>query len=215
MKFTVIKPLNQIVPELTPEIKKSFMNVGRSICPEFKIPDEIKETVLNLCLYFLGLESKLDSNRGIYLHGTYGIGKTTLLATIRKWLASDMFPIKGNGFISTSIEEIIDIYKREGNIERFMLNREDYNPGPRHLLINEYGKDIKDKIYGTEVNQIINSLLMRRYEIYQNHTKLTHVTSNFEPSESFGSNDPAIYDRIKEMFNVIELKGESFRKQEI
>jgi len=88
-------------------------------------------------------------------------------------------------------------------------NKEEYGyVFPRHLLINEFGKEIKDKIYGTEAQQIINSLMMRRYEVLQSSGKVTHITSNHLPK----SNDQALNDRYVEMFNLVEIKGKSFRK---
>ena len=74
---------------------------------------------------------------------------------------------------------VIETYKKENRLDKFGYRAE---IGPGHLCINEFGKTVQEKIYGTEADAIIESLFMTRYEIFQSG-KLTHVTSNYSPSE--------------------------------
>lgn len=61
----------------------------------------------------------------------------------------------------------------------------------------------------TNSNAIVSSLFMIRYELFQKGF-FTHVTSNYHPKDlGFES---VIMDRINEMFNFIEFKGDSFRR---
>lgn len=207
-KFVSEAKIKTIENELTANMKHAFILSANEVCDKFVVTDEMRPILNNLCLYFLGLPGIYDLNKGIYLIGDYGVGKSTLMKCYRKWL-SDWWPFNGNGFMVTSIEEIIEHYKKSGSLEKFTNNKEEEGfPNPRHLLINEFGKEIKDKIYGTEAEQIINSLMMLRYDIFQNMGKVTHITSNYYPK----SQDLALSDRYVEMFNVININGNSFRK---
>jgi len=168
-----------------------------------------KEIVINMLKYFTGNEG-YDMNKGIYLFGPYGVGKTTLFETIKSVLGNIIIVDENknrqsaNGFISASIEQIIEHYKREGNIDKFGFCERKAN-----LCIHEFGKRINERIYGTDANSVIESLLMIRYELYQNGY-LTHVTGNYHPNDV--SMPDIIKDRMIEMFNFIEFKGESLRK---
>jgi len=160
--------------------------------------------VLNLLLpYFTG-NGSLDLNKGIYLYGSFGTGKTIMFEIIRKWLA-ELFRFNQNGFYSTSIEEIIEYYKKDNSFGKFGYGVDGMN---MNICINEFGKKVNEKIYGNDVNELLNSLIMIRYELFRNQ-KITHVTSNYHPEKL--KLEPIIKDRIVEMFNFIELKGESFR----
>jgi len=185
-------------------IKEHYLIVANSlITDEYKINDNNKGVITELLKYFTG-NGELDLNKGIYLYGDYGTGKTIIFEAVR-CVISDIFPFNPNGYLTTSVERIIEHYKIESNLVRFGYSVDDI---PINLCINEFGKVVQEKIYGTDVNKIIESLFMIRYELFQ-LGKLTHVTSNVSPQEL---NYPALVkDRMSEMFNFIEIKGKSFR----
>ena len=83
---------------------------------------------------------------------------------------------------------------------------------PKHVLINEFGYQYDIKHFGTDVNELIEAWLMKRYDIFQDYKKLIHITSNFGIKDLQANFHPKVVDRFREMFNFIELKGKSFRK---
>ena len=168
------------------------------------MPKANAQVISDLLCYFTG-NGVLDLDKGIYLYGAYGSGKTALMASIRRYLA-DYFPFNSNGFLSVSLEKIIEDYKSEGNIAKYSCG---INDNPINLCIDEFGKEMNEKIYGTSADSVIKSMFMVRYELF-GRGKLTHVTSNFSPEEL--NVEPILKDRMTEMFNFIELKGESFRR---
>lgn len=184
-------------------IKKEFINIANDITGKYIIKEP--EILTGLLKYFTGSIGVYDLNKGIYLFGKFGVGKTVMFKIIQKLIAK-LFPFNKNGFHITSIEQIIDHYKKENNLDKFGYREESK---PLHLCINEFGKSINEKIYGTNADAIIHSLMMVRYELFQKG-KLTHVTSNYNPAKL--DVEPIIKDRLVEMFNVIEITGDSFRK---
>jgi DNA replication protein DnaC len=170
----------------------------------------------HLCLYFTGFPSdKYSLNKGIYLYGWYGTGKTTIFDNFREVLIQCK---SKNVFIVTSIEQVIEHYREHQNLKKFYYNyQENDKYTPFHLIINDYGCEINQKIYGTDVFEIINELIMLRYECFKNreNPKLTHITSNisFNDKDKFWERTPhRIKDRLLEMFNVIKINGKSFRQ---
>ncbi len=172
----------------------------------------MKTIITELLKYFTGNESEYSLKKGIYLYGSFGVGKTVIFRIIQRLLSAisplgeDGKKINKNGFMITSLEQIIETYKSDGNMDYFGYRKESK---PIHLCINEFGKPINEKIYGTQANELIYSLFMIRYELFQTGY-LTHTTSNFRPEKL--NIEPIIKDRMVEMFNFIEVKGESLRK---
>lgn len=186
-------------------IKKTFLHIGTGFAgKDYVINQNNSAIITDLLKYFTG-NGDLDMRKGIYLFGNFGVGKTIIFHTIRK-LLSELFPFSPNGFAITSIEQIIEMYKFEKSLLKFGYNKDDL---PVNLCINEFGKKMSEKIYGTDVNSILESLFMIRYELFQKG-KLTHVTSNYNPAEL--DLPDIIKDRMVEMFNFIEIKGDSFRE---
>lgn len=195
------------------ELKKIYLSIGKSIVGKnFVVQDEIKTIITNLLKYFTGNESEYNLEKGIYLYGNFGVGKTVTFKILQK-LLSEISPYdetgkkqNANGFMITSLEQIIETYKSDGNMDYFGYRRESK---PLHLCINEFGKPINEKIYGTQADNLIYSLFMVRYELFQTGI-LTHVTSNFKPEKL--NIEQIVKDRMVEMFNFIEVKGDSLRK---
>jgi len=79
-----------------------------------------------------------------------------------------------------------------------------------HLAIDELGREPMDaKHYGTGIN-VVQIILQLRYEVRREF--ITLATTNLNPDIEFESKyGDYIADRVKEMFNVIEIKGKSRR----
>jgi predicted ATPase len=194
-------------------IKNTFMKSGKNLIGEkFTVLKCQSSIITELLKYFTGNQCIYDLNKGIYLFGIFGIGKSMLFEIIRKTISDlakfDEFgkKINPNGFLITSSEQIIETYKHDGNLDYYGYRKESV---PIDLLINEFGKKLNDKIYGTDANELLNSLFMIRYELFQRGI-LTHVTSNSHPDKL--DLQPILLERAIEMFNFVELNGESFRK---
>lgn len=196
--------------------KEDFINdafvysVEKRIKRDFLMSDENKLKIIELLKYFTGNECSLDLTKGIFLYGNFGVGKTTIMESIKEclFIVSEMGwdgkKINPNSFMSASIEIIIEHFKKEKNLIKY-----GFDEVKRNLCIHEFLKKMSEKIYGTDVNSIIESLVMIRYELYQ-IGYLTHATSNANPFEI--DMPEIVRDRMVEMFNFIEISGSSLRK---
>ena len=196
--------------EMTSLFKQLIMKIGKEVVKDFYIPDHLKPIYNNLLLYFTGNEGPYDLDKGIYLYGEYGIGKTVTMKIFSKFL-STLWNFGPNNFGMTSIEQILETLKADGNLQKYGLNWDGDKERPFSTCINELGKTVDEKYYGTRAQSVINSMLMVRYEIFQNRKAMTHATSNYRPSQLEGF-DGAILDRFNEMFNFIPVGGRTFRK---
>jgi len=213
-EFMILDLEDNILAEMS--FKRKFLNFANEKIEGFKIIEDNKTTLNDLFLYFHGNIGTFDLKKGIYLHGEFGCGKTSIMMLFSKYLANE-FPFSKNGFGNTSIEEVAEYYKngrdekgnKENSIEKYVIS--EITGNPYSICLHEIGKEINEKYYGTDINQVINSLMMRRYEVFQKYGTRTHCTSNFHPS-NLKCFDNAVLDRLKEQFNFVEWKGGSFRK---
>ncbi len=185
-----------------------IVNIFKHFEPGFIETEKIKSTIQKLLYYFTG-SGLFDGSlkKGIMLIGPVGTGKSLIFKVFKAYTGKIL---RTNSFQYHFSHEIIDNVNVNGVefLEKYNHNFD--NP------ITCYIDDIASrneiiKYYGTEVN-VMEQLLSIRYNVYSRYRKLTHVTSNKYPSDFKGLYDERIIDRMKEMFNIIELKGKSFRK---
>jgi hypothetical protein len=184
---------------------------------EYQFTEHNKPILDNLIYYFLGHAKEYDLNKGIALVGDYGCGKSTIFNIFHEFLRT-VFPFNKNLFRICSIEDIIEDSAKSDFMSSPYINNvkvdgsgSHYNK-PIHILLNEFGHVYNIKKYGTDVNQLIEMFIMKRYDIFQQNGKLTHITTNYFPKQLENHYHPKVVDRFREMFNIIELKGESLRK---
>ena len=198
-------------------IEQSISDIALNYNRDYEWTHEIIKVHEDLANYFYGIKHSLDLDKGIALMGVYGVGKSTIFNIWHDHLRFN-HPFCDNLFINASLEEILDDISEHGYINRKFVNNVtetscgSKNINPRHILINEFGQRYDIKTYGTDINQLFESFMMKRYDIFQQRKKLTHITTNFGADELENLFHPKLIDRFKEMFNIIELKGESFRK---
>lgn len=188
-----------------------ILNIFKYLEPNFIVNEYNKEVIGRLLDYFVGAgNSFYDLNKGIALFGGVGTGKS-LIFKVFKIYTKDV--IKINSFISYNAQDIIDIINTKGVASFDSIN---YFNGVTSKPTTIYVDDVASKNetvknFGTEIS-VIESLLSVRYNIFARYKKLTHITSNKYPNELTEIYDVRIVDRMVEMFNLVELDGESHRK---
>lgn len=168
------------------------------------ILDEYNEPViLQLYLYFTNDSAFCgDLYKGVMLQGKFGCGKTLIFET---------FSLIHNYFIQkfhwrVPLLTFIKSVTLQENIEKHSIQQYTQRP----LIIDEFGRESKTiQNYGN-ITRPISELLSIRSDI----GVVTHGTTNFT-FQTLSSDDfygGMIGDRLKSMFNFIELKGDSKRQ---
>ena len=148
--------------------------------------------------------------KGLLIIGKYGNGKTSILRTLSTMFNHFKMPIRfrtvNSHDLVTEWESISSQGGRHLFFEKYLCSM---------LHIDDVKKERKASNYGTV--EIIRDILEKRYD-----KKLkTFITCNYRESDKEGNLKDAliefsrygnhIYDRLFEMFNIIEFKGKSFR----
>jgi len=202
---------------------KIIKKIALYLQPNYIFTEEICQILKILLLYFSGQKEDANSekiifnksislNKGLLLVGGVGVGKSLIFEILQIYTTR---VLRRNGFQYHSASSIIDFLNINGKVyyNLFKENRQDENTiKPITCYIDDIAsKNEIVKHFGTEYNAI-QELISIRYEVFIRHKKLTHLSTNIFPKqlkEIYGSR---IIDRMREMFNIIELKGESFRK---
>lgn len=199
--------------------KRLLGKCANTIKPGYDWNPHLIEIATNLIPYFAGLKCDYKIEKSIALCGTYGVGKSMLMRIFKEYMNN----LPGyqwnhpNVFRIISIEDVIHamcatdplntpiLYNKQMELDRPVSR-------PANILINEFGFKYKGKSFGTDYQELIEMFIMKRYDIFQEFGKMTHVTMNFGTDELKEVFSDKILDRFKEMFNIIPVHGTSYRK---
>lgn len=150
----------------------------------------------------------VDYNKGFFLYGTLGRGKSMTLNAMQKYMNSIKRRFWKNdyriGAWWKTASELANIYAADGQSALIQYAADDMN-----LVIDEFGREpIPASNYGTKMN-VLQFLLQLRYD--KRRSTVTHITTNLNPDQLEPIYGDYVADRCKEMFNFIEFDGESLR----
>lgn len=173
--------------------------------------DEFNKNTLNLvCKYFSNDETfetmhKADLSKGFFFYGKPGTGKTSIFKIIQN--ISKKYNLKNIWFPITSTSDVV----LEFNIDKqkdFVIKK--YTRG--NYLFDDLGaEDQANNVYVFGKDEIFIRIFEFRYNLFISKGIKTHLTSNLNISEISKRYGKRVEDRFYEMFNFIEIKGESRR----
>jgi len=168
----------------------------------------------------LSKSSNPSFDKGILIVGTFGNGKTAAMRVFEKIFRT----VKGMSFKGYTANEVVTMFEKCND----ELSKEDFNKkvnlGQRYFddikterIASNYGKvNIFKDILETRYNKMFDKIEEKKI------IEKTYITCNYKEGfegnvevalEEFGEKyGGRVYDRLFEMFNVIEFKGKSFRK---
>lgn len=168
------------------------------------------------------LEGPYNPEKGLWLYGNIGTGKSTMLEIIRQYCAKvrprrryrDLnYPgllvaepwVYGFNIVNTAF--VAGAFAKGGYpaIERYIVNC--------RQAFDEVGRETIPTGYFGNLENVFQYIIQRRYDL--RHHDFTHVTSNLRKEQIKDVYGPHIYDRCKEMFNFVEMTGRTWRREGI
>ena len=142
-------------------------------------------------------------NKGLLVIGSVGSGKTEAFNVFR-----EMFRCSDKFFQVVSCRQIIRDYTIEG---AKVLNRYG-KESESTIYFDDLGlEEVNAKMFGNSAN-VMGEILLDRYESFKRKRVLTFASSNLTATQFEEVYGARMRDRMKEMFNVIKVEGNSFRK---
>jgi len=160
----------------------------------------------------------ISLDKSLVLYGKYGCGKTAIFRIIHKWIELKTIACdRPNTFRETTTENILHDMADKNWMDLPNQNNVVVIDGipvrrPLHICVHEFGYQYDAKVFGTDANELIDIFFMKRYDIHQRDYKLTHGTMNVDADGLRDVFSERLIDRFREMFNIIPVMGNSFRK---
>ncbi len=198
--------------------------VVKEIAGEDYVIDENNKRILKLLLYYFNgspeFENLFDEEnyslkKGLMLVGKIGNGKTSLMKIYNCYCEHANLPEMK--FKIVDVRDVTSYFQRNGNIDKYTFNYsldvyKNEKQNIKHFCFDDIGTELNSvKYFGTDSDPI-SELFLDRYRIFISHRKLTHITTNLGIPAIIERYGERISDRMKEMFNVIHVSGDSRRK---
>jgi DNA replication protein DnaC len=218
------QPQANTVDEIEKEhLRHLFLDEFRNLNGKeyIKTPDSIQNLELILD-YFTRDDNFFKSNRlsslstpsfekGLLVVGDFGCGKSSMMEVFSNVLCRIRFT---NSFVFKTMNDVVS------DFESLREHQEKNEFWMRINVVRYLFDDVKTE---REASNYGKSNLFKEIAEKRSYNGIvTHVTCNYDPSRpgdlkqaiaEFGSKyGGRVYDRIFEMFNIIEFKGKSFRK---
>ncbi len=220
---SINKPKQKIEYYLTSvQLRDLFLEGFRSLNGhEFIMNETSKSALKTMCDYFSNNDeflkssclsdlSKPDFQKGLLVVGGFGNGKTTMFKVFQSIFTANSLPSFGmysaNDVVG-DFESISNGTDKEYFWKRMTHGQAVFDDVKTERIASNYGK----------VNLFKELLEKRCYSPIRTHITCNYSTSNpgnlKSAIEEFGElYGGRVYDRLFEMFNIIEFKGESFRR---
>lgn len=149
-------------------------------------------------------------DKGLLIVGGYGNGKTSILRAFESLFAKYNFTCR---YKLVNTQDMVMEWEQLTTQEQKKQFHDKYMC--KILCIDDAKKERKASNYG--ISEIVGDILVMRY----NKGLKTHISCNYVPKDEtqdlrnalleFTRYGEHFYDRIFEMFNIVEFKGKSFR----
>ncbi len=192
--------------------KQFFVRCAREICPGYIIREDQKKMLNSLFRWcIMDYTGELDPERGLLLWGDIGVGKSTLLQIVRLF-CNRIRPMVNGQRYSFRITNVIDICARFSDESRDggYNGIQTYISSARQAF-DELGSETTPTGRWGNFENVMQYILQKRYDMRD--ANFTHATTNLSMAQLSELYSPRIYDRCKEMFNFVEIKGNTFRKK--
>jgi len=182
----------------------------------FLLYSEDTEVLAKLYAYITGdvkmcSKFSLDLNKGIFLVGGVGVGKTVFMMILRQLLPlKDRYAVKPCQQIALEyIDQGTNVLMRYG---RNYVDNVDINTINRAYCFDDLGAEEATKHYGNDAN-VMAQIIQMRYNLFQNRKVLTHFTSNLISDQIDVHYGTRVRSRLREMCNWIEFSDKSSDKR--
>ena len=192
----------------------SLMEIAKAMYPDFNLKSAEEKIYRNGVMYFAGdPQCQWSLRKGLYICGKIGVGKTTFFKVLDKL---NMAVGSYNHFRKYTSAEISDGFQKQGfeffEYLGYSTRSGGYAREPSHLLLDDLGQSSTVvNHFGTTTN-IVSEFIQRRYNVFTDNNKLTHISTNIEPSEIRETYGEFVASRMREMFNIIIYPGTDRRK---
>jgi DNA replication protein DnaC len=171
---------------------------------QFDVDADNVDVITNICKYFAADETfDGNLNRGLFLMGGVGVGKTSLMKFFFKNQRFS-FKIESCREVESNFSQMGENYieSRSFNLP-VAVNSDSFGHQTIGFCFDDLGTESNSKFYGKEKN-VMADIILNRYD-NQLPGISTHMTTNLSADEIKAQYGTRVTDRIREMFNIIKF----------
>lgn len=171
----------------------------------FEIDNENEKQINLIAEYFLGIENELNQEKGLFILGNPGSGKSIIFELTMQMMFFSNTPkiMKDKSFKMESCEEIAVQAKKEGESILYQFKK-------GIICFDDLGDEDIKKNWGDRINSMY-VVIKQRYKYFWKNNLVTHFTTNLSKEDFINMYGVRSYSRMKEMCNIIELSGKDRR----
>lgn len=187
--------------------KEEFLQMAKIVCPGFVIDNANTKVIDELLKYFFQQPGELHPEKGLWIEGDLGTGKTTLMRIF------SMLMLKYHkGFLLHPCPDVAVKFTEGASLDTYTYAVNSYPPHPVAMCFDDLGRELIPSCrFGSSLN-VMQYILHTRYNIWQKQKIKTFITTNCDAEMTERLYGNFIRDRRKEMFNILVLPGRSRRK---
>lgn len=144
----------------------------------------------NIVNYFSTGPTTLDRKKGLFVRGSIGVGKTSFLRLIQKWLPQE------KKFMYNPANEVVSLFNASGDDALTVYKKK------KERFFDDVGAEDMGKNYGNSI-EVFEKIFYSRYDILTDEGIRTHITSNLSNERLFEKYGKRAVDRFKVMFNDV------------
>ena len=183
---------------------QNFEKLGKEMYGQKYILHENEAQILLKLRAYFGKDVKaaqeldIDLQKGIFLTGSIGSGKTSLMHIFRESLLPNF------RFLIKPCADVSFEYVQDGVQVIFQYSRKSFKNDnqPRTICFDDLGLEPSTSFYSNKVN-IMREIILSRYYFFKSHDMITHFTSNLGASELEKRYGKEVRSRVREMCNII------------
>ena len=206
---------------------KHIFKTAMEFEPNFQKTDANIELYKILLLYFTGNPKfekiKLPGSgnygslkKGLFISGDVGSGKTFALTKVFKEYTSVQ---RCNSYKIFYYMDLKQDYEAYGSSALSPLNKKiiisngiRYNETPTVLIDDFLANGAKLMYFGNRIN-LANELILKRYNVYEEFGRLTHLTTNLDGDDLTELLDERVLSRLNGMCNIIRFDDVDWRRK--
>lgn len=182
----------------------------------FKLYREDQDVLIQFFGYFthddeICTHYKLDIQKGLFLSGKTGVGKSAHMSIIR-----NLLHYKKRYQFKSCIQIALEYMNAGSHVMmhygRNYVDFRDPTTINQSYCFDDLGTEDEVKHYGSQAN-VMGQIILMRYDLFQERGIVTHFTSNLTAQQVEKHYGERVRSRLREMCNWIDYKSNSHDKR--
>lgn len=180
------------------DVKRLFLKECAVESENYQLTENTKKAAIKAINHF-----SENGNRGIFLMGNFGSGKSALMRILSRWI-KNFTNLKGQRFKIAMVQDVVSDFELHGEegVLKYMID---------NWCFDDLGAEEQAVYFGKREDVFIR-ILEKRYANMNRLNISTHITTNLDKEKFAERYGKRMESRMHEMFDFIALTGSDFRK---